>query len=45
MFTNSSGINAGYTDSAYSKVGLNNWKLATTKAHQTSNTHLNSVTS
>lgn len=47
MFTNSSGINAGYTDSAYSKVGFNNWKLATTKfkAHQTSNTHLNSITS
>lgn len=47
MFTNFSGINAGYTDSAYSKVGFNNWKLATTKfkAHQTSNTHLNSVTS
>lgn len=47
MFTNSSGINAGYTDSTYSKVGFNNWKLATTKfkAHQTSNTHLNSITS
>lgn len=47
MFTNSSGINAGHTDSAYSKVGFNNWKLATTKfkAHQTSNTHLNSITS
>ena len=28
MFTNSSGINAGYTNSAYSKVGFNNWKLA-----------------
>jgi len=47
MFANSSGINAGYTDSAYSKVGFNDWKLATTKfkAHQTSNTHLNSITS
>ncbi|XP_022181296.1 zinc finger MYM-type protein 1-like [Myzus persicae] len=47
MFTNSSGINAGHTESTYSKVGFNNWKLATTKfkAHQTSNTHLNSITS
>jgi len=47
MFTNSSGINVGYTDSANSKVGFNDWKLATTKfkAHQTSNTHLNSITS
>lgn len=43
MFTNSS----GYTDSASSKFGFNNWKLAITKfkAHQTSNTHLNSITS
>jgi len=47
VFKNSSGINVGQSDTTFSKNGFSNWKMASQKfkLHQTSRSHLNSVTS